>query len=78
MGWEQIAIGALGLLSGVGGWFLNVLWNSVQQLTRDLASLEVKISDKYVKTSEFTPAVDRILNAIDDLRRDLTHKADKQ
>ena len=78
MEWERLAIWALALVCAIGGWLLRELWDAVKSLRRDLAALEVKIADNYVKVSAFDTAVDRILGAIETLRRDLSHKEDKK
>lgn len=78
MDWEQIALGLLSLVSMLLGFLLRELWEAVKSLREDLAALEVKMSDNYVKVNAFDTAVARILTAIDDLRRDLSHKEDRK
>lgn len=76
--WQEIAIGLLAFVSAVGGWFLRELWNAVKDLRRDLGALQVHVADQYVKGPDFDAAVNRILNAIDDIRKDLNRKEDRK
>jgi hypothetical protein len=78
MDWERIALWALSLVSMLGGFLLREVWGAVKALRQDLAALEVKISEEYVKVSAFDKTADRILNAIDDLRREISHKEDRK
>jgi hypothetical protein len=67
----------LGIAIGIMGWLGRELWEAVKKLRQDLSALELKIADNYVRTSAFESAVDRILKAIDDVRHDISNKADK-
>lgn len=68
----------LSVVSGVLGFLLRELWDAVKSLRKDLSDLEVKIADNYVKIPAFESAVNRILDAVEALRRDIGQKADKQ
>lgn len=76
--WQSLAIGILGILSGISGWLLRELWQAVKDLRRDLGALQVHVADQYVKGPDFDAAVNRILNAIDDIRKDLNRKEDRK
>lgn len=76
--WQSLAIGALGLLSGISGWLLRELWQAVKDLRRDLSALQVHVADQYVKGPDFDAAVNRILNALDDIRDKLSRKEDRK
>jgi hypothetical protein len=78
MNWEQIALGLLSLVSALLGFLLRELWEAVKSLRKDLAALEIKMSDNYVKVNAFDVAVTRILSAIDNLREDLARKEDRK
>jgi len=78
MDWQSAALTLLSVVSGIGGFLLRELWEAVKSLRRDLAALEVKMSDNYVKISAFDVAVERILRAISDLHKDLAQKEDRK
>jgi hypothetical protein len=70
MDWQIIInIGAGGLLT-IGGWFARQLWDSVKELTNDLASIRLHMSEHYVKKSEvdsFRLDIDRRFDRIESL-----------
>ncbi len=76
--WEQVAIFLLSVVSGLLGWLMRELWSAVKEQRRDLASLEVKLGEQYVRSSAFEAAVTRILDAIDGLRLELHTKEDRK
>ncbi len=67
----------LGLVCGLLGWLGRELWNAVQQLRRDLSALEIKISAEYIRYDRMQDALKPIMEALEDIRKALTHKVDK-
>lgn len=72
-----ILTGLLGIVCGLLGWFGRELWAAVQGLRRDLQALEVKISAEYVRYDRMQDALRPVMEALDDIRKALAHKADK-
>jgi hypothetical protein len=66
MDWQIIInIGAAALLA-IGGWFARQLWDSVKELTIDLAGIRLHMSENYVKKSE-----------VDNFRSDMDRRFDR-
>jgi cell division protein FtsB len=67
----------LGGVCGVLGWFGRELWAAVQQLRRDLAALEVRIGQDYIRYDRLQDAIRPILEKLQRIEDALAHKADK-
>lgn len=69
------------ILIGMGGWLLKTLWNAVDNLKRDISSLQERIAKEYMPRDDIERLVDKIVVEIRDFRRevrdDLKNKADK-
>lgn len=84
MDWQIIINIGAGALLGVGGWFARQLWDSVQELKKDIGKLELHLSEKYVKKSDvelfrydMDKRFDKIELMINKLLDKLESKADK-
>ncbi len=71
MSLEEVLVGLLTIMAAVGGWLLRELWQAVKELRKDLQDLEVKIPETYVTLKSFDASVNRILDAIEGLRKDI-------
>lgn len=67
----------LGVVCALLGWFGRELWTAVQELRRDLSALEVRIGTDYVRYDRLQDALRPVMEALDDIRKALAHKADK-
>lgn len=67
----------LGAACGVLGWFARELYQATQSLRRDLSSLEIRISNDYVRYDRLQDAMRPILDGIQEIKNALTHKVDK-
>lgn len=74
---EQLFIGLIGLTCGALGWFARELYSAVNRLRDDLQKLEVKLSAEYVRYDRMQDAFKPIMQALDEIKQALTHKADK-
>jgi hypothetical protein len=74
---EHLIMGALGIACTVLGWLARELWSAVQALRVDLTKLEVKLSSDFVRYDRLQDALRPIMDALDEIRQTLTHKADK-
>lgn len=52
-------VGALGVL---GGWTLKVIWDSLQELRKDVRTLDTKMHEDFVRRDDFKEAVKDIKN----------------
>jgi|TARA_R110000868_G_scaffold386735_1_gene655128 hypothetical protein len=66
-----------GIAMGVGGWFARQLWDSVQELKRDLHDLEVDLPKTYVMKDDLDKRMDRIEDIFKRIYDKLDGKADK-
>jgi hypothetical protein len=66
-----------GIAMGVGGWFARQLWDSVQELKRDLHELEVDLPKTYVMKDDLDKRMDHIEDMFQRIYDKLDGKADK-
>jgi Tfp pilus assembly protein PilO len=77
MDWQMIFNIIGGAVLSVMGWFARVLWDSVQELRKDLKQIEIHLPSHYVKKDELTVRFDRIEQLLDRLYEKLESKADR-
>ena len=77
MDWQVIfnVVGAAVL--SVIGWFARVLWDSVQELRKDIKQIEIHLPSHYVKKDELSVRFDRIEQLLDRLYEKMEQKADR-
>jgi hypothetical protein len=61
----------------VAGWFMKSMWNAIGDLKRDLAALQLAISENYVKKFDLEAKFDLIMFELRELRDIIRGKADK-
>jgi len=77
MDWQTlINIGAGTFLTAIG-WFCREIWDSVQELKKDVKQIEIDLPSNYVKKDEIKDRFDRIEMLLDKLFEKLENKADK-
>jgi len=63
----------INILIGVSGaciaWWVNAMWKMVEALQQDISNLHVELAKNYAPRAEMQATLDRILDAIDDLRK---------
>jgi predicted amidophosphoribosyltransferase len=77
MEWQMVINIVGGAILSVIGWFARVLWDSVQELRKDLKQIEIHLPTNYVKKDELTVRFDRIEQLLDRLYEKLESKADR-
>ena len=77
----NMATGAVALLAG---WFIRVIWDSLNDLKkqdRDLADkvarIEVLVAGEYVKKEDFERTIERLFDKLDHIEMKIDRKADK-
>jgi hypothetical protein len=70
---NTIAGGAI----GVGGWFARQLWDSVQDLKKDVHQIEVDLPRNYVMKDDLDKRMDHIESMFQRIYDKLDGKADK-
>jgi hypothetical protein len=77
MDWQVIfnVIGAA--ILSVIGWFARVLWDSVQELRKDIKQIEIHLPSNYVQKNELSIRFDRIEQLLDRLYEKMEQKADR-
>lgn len=69
MDWQSAFNIAAGLLGGIGGWMLRVIWDAQQRLKNDLDSLERRLPETYARRDDIRSIVDSINDRFDRLER---------
>lgn len=77
VGWQDVATWGWMLVSGVIGWSLKALWDAQKDVTRDLATLEVKLAENYVRKVDLQPILERMERSLLSIEDKLDGKADK-
>ena len=77
MDWQEVAIGALSLLSGLGGWILKALWDAVSEMKRDLRLLENDIRTSFVRKDHLYEMFNDLKSTMIRIEQKLDTKADK-
>lgn len=75
----------IGLLSAIGGWWLNAVWSSIKELqTMDrelaekVASIEVLVAGRYVTRDEFNNTLAQVFTKLDRIIDTINKKADRE
>jgi hypothetical protein len=68
---------AAGAAIGVGGWFARQLWDSVQDLKKDLHEIEVDLPKNYVMKDDLDKRMSHIEDMFQRIYDKLDGKADK-
>jgi hypothetical protein len=66
-----------GTVLSVLGWFARQLWDAVQDLKRDVKSIEVDLPTFYVRKEDLESRLDRLELVLNRIFEKLDHKADK-
>jgi chaperonin cofactor prefoldin len=67
----------IGTVLSVLGWFARQLWDAVQDLKRDVKSIEVDLPTTYVRKEDLESRLDRLEAVLNRIFEKLDHKADK-
>jgi len=74
---QQIINLIIGSVLSVLGWFARQLWDAVQELKRDMKSLEVDLPTHYVRKEELESRLDRLEDMLNRIFEKMDSKADK-
>ena len=74
---QSIAIGLLGILAGMGGWFIRQIWDAVTKLQSDMRIIELDLPRAYVAKSDFADAMREIREGLTRIYDKIDGKADK-
>jgi chaperonin cofactor prefoldin len=66
-----------GTVLSVLGWFARQLWDAVQDLKRDVKSIEVDLPTFYVRKEDLESRLDRLEAVLNRIFEKLDNKADK-
>ncbi len=77
VGWQDVATWGWMLVSVVAGWSLKALWDAQKDVTRELAALEVKLAENYVRKVDLQPILERMERSLQNIEGKLDGKADK-
>ena len=77
MDWQNLINLVGGAALAVIGWFARQLWDAVQKLKSDMSSLELSISNNYVKKDDFKDGVKELKDMLGKIFDRLDSKADR-
>lgn len=77
MNWQEVAIGALSILSVLFGAVLRTLWDATQKLTDNVHQLEKELPETYLRRDDFKAHSERVETLIQRVIDKLEAKADK-
>jgi len=75
--WQPVINLALGTVIAAIGWFARQVWDSVQNLKRDIKQIEVDLPTHYVRKDDLQESMKRIERMFERIFEKLDAKADK-
>lgn len=69
---------SLSIIFALGGWFMRIIWSSITSLTKDLKSLDDKVSETYARRDDMRTLSDALFKKLDRIEDKLDRKVDKQ
>lgn len=61
-----------------GAWWINTIWNKIQDLQTQLAQTNLKLAEGYVPRAELEKTFERLFDAIDEIKKEITHMSRNQ
>ena len=77
MEWQPWLLLALSLSTGVTGWWLREMWDSMKKMRADLEALREKIADTYIRRESLMDILRPVQDQLNRIEAALTHKMDK-
>jgi hypothetical protein len=84
MDYQELYNVAMGFVMLLGGWFMRIIWdslNKLQEADKDLADklskIEVLVAGEYVKKEEFNSIMLRVFEKLDHIEEKIDKKVDR-
>ena len=77
MDWQNLINLVGGAALATIGWFARQLWDAVQKLKSDMSTLELSISNNYVKKDDFKDGIKELKEMLGKIFDKLDSKADR-
>lgn len=77
MDWQHVFNLIGGAALATVGWFARQLWDAVQKLKSDMSTLELSISNNYVKKDDFKDGIKELKDMLGKIFDKLDSKADR-
>ena len=77
MDWQHVINLVGGAALAAIGWFARQLWDAVQKLKSDMSTLELSISNNYVKKDDFKDGIKELKDMLGKIFDKLDSKADR-
>lgn len=68
---EQIITALLAVVTAGVGWWVKNIWAMVISQQQQITQLHLKVAESYVPKTEFREALDRILNKLDEIQKEV-------
>lgn len=65
------------LATGIGGWFLKMLWDAQKELREDMKRIELNLSENYTKRNDFKEAILELKEEFKEMSQPIFRKLDK-
>lgn len=70
---QQIIQVLFGVAGGCVVWWVNKIWAMVQSQQEQITAVNLKLAEHYVQKSDFEKSLDRIFDAVDEIKKEVTH-----
>ena len=84
MEFQDLFNAAMAALLLLGGWFLRIMWDSLQglqkqdrELAEKVGKIEVLVAGEYVRKDDFDRIIERLFDKLDHIELKIDNKADK-
>jgi hypothetical protein len=71
----NVIYGLFGILLSIIGacalWWVNMIWEMVKEQKKEINDLHIRLAEGYMPRAEMNRTLERIFNALDDLRKEL-------
>lgn len=84
MDYQELYNIAMGFVMLLGGWFMRIIWDSLdrlqdadKELVDKLARIEILVAGEYIKKDEFNTIMLRLFEKLDHIEEKIDKKVDK-
>lgn len=69
---EQVVFNwAVAIAGFCGGWILKIIWDAIQELKKDLRSMDSKMHEDFVRRDDFKEAIKGVKDDMTELKQDM-------
>jgi hypothetical protein len=69
---EQVVFNwAVAIAGFCGGWILKIIWDAIQELKKDLKTMDTKMHEDFVRRDDFKEAIKGVKDDMTELKQDM-------